>query len=415
MIKFCNFLLLLLIISPAFAQTYTSKAKPIADFKGEIINQYSPIKILGLPNKLDSTFGIEKVCIDLQHEYLSDLKIELVAPNGKSVWLTNRNGKDGPGAYINTCFEYTDFSPKIIYGKSPFSGSYEPEGLVYEMNYGTINPNGLWLLNIMDLKTGHVGRLNSWSITFGNKPFLPPKPHCQQSNFSECVCNSSGEMLPDLIVVEGMSKNLIHFSDTAFKIAMAAANIGLGPLEVKTNGKQTGNDYHLYQAIYHKTDTGFSKTFREAGSIYYDEKPGHNHYHVNDWVDVTLYRYRKFLFFKKEPIEVASLNKISYCLFDNMNCNSKNGECISNGVAYTENNLANYGLGDYIECNKDLQGISVGGIDYYGMNHEGQSIRFEKKLKKGKYYVKIIVDPLNLYLESNEDNNTYMFDIELVK
>ena len=47
----------------------------------------------------------------------------------------------------------------------------------------------------------------------------------------------------------------------------------------------------------------------------------------------------------------------------------------------------------------------MGGIDYYGMFYEGQSILLPENITKGTYYLYIEVDPGNDYLESNEEDN----------
>jgi len=84
-----------------------------------------------------------------------------------------------------------------------------------------------------------------------------------------------------------------------------------------------------------------------------------------------------------------------------------------NGTQYSRANLPNYGLGEFTSCNSDFQGISVGGIDYYGMNYEGQSIDLPADIKPGKYYLYIEVDPLNLFIERNEKNNSLLIPVTI--
>ena len=83
---------------------------------------------------------------------------------------------------------------------------------------------------------------------------------------------------------------------------------------------------------------------------------------------------------------------------------------------YSAKNIPNYGLGGkYNACNEALQGLSVGGIDYYGENYEGQDITLPKGLKNGTYYLRLKVDPNNNYKESNETNNIIIIPIQLSK
>ncbi|MBL0099240.1 MAG: hypothetical protein IPP49_03595 [Saprospiraceae bacterium] len=64
-----------------------------------------------------------------------------------------------------------------------------------------------------------------------------------------------------------------------------------------------------------------------GGHLYFDNSPGHNHYHVADWVDFVLLKKR---WWTGNPLKwkvVAKSTKVSYCLFDNLNCNAQNNYC----------------------------------------------------------------------------------------
>ena len=60
-----------------------------------------------------------------------------------------------------------------------------------------------------------------------------------------------------------------------------------------------------------------------------------------------------------------------------------------------------------------MQGIAVGGYDYYGMMYEGQFLQLPKGLKNGKYILEIEVDPAQTYKESNKTNNVFSMPITL--
>jgi len=82
------------------------------------------------------------------------------------------------------------------------------------------------------------------------------------------------------------------------------------------------------------------------------------------------------------------------------------------GTIYDQAHLPNYGLGKYTSCNSRRQGISVGGIDYYGMNYEGQSIRLPADIAPDEYYLFIEVDPNNDYKEIDEENNSTLIPVK---
>ena len=75
--------------------------------------------------------------------------------------------------------------------------------------------------------------------------------------------------------------------------------------------------------------------------------------------------------------------------------------------------MINYGMGSYISCNQDRQGISVGGYDTYGYSYEGQYIDLPVDLSPGKYELKVTIDPEGQYKELTTSNNSKTFTIDL--
>jgi gliding motility-associated-like protein len=108
---------------------------------------------------------IESVCIDLETDWLEDVEVALVAPDGSLLELTSNNGGTGD-FYQQTCFT-PDATTPITSGSSPFNGNFQPEG-----NWSALNnapTNGAWSLRLAD--GGGVietGTLNAWSITFNS-------------------------------------------------------------------------------------------------------------------------------------------------------------------------------------------------------------------------------------------------------
>lgn len=436
------FLLLVTSNTVGIAQKFFGKGGSIADFQDELQVDSFPLMIKGLPIQIDKSFGISKVCINIIHPRVSDLKLELRSPDGTSIWLTNRNGGDLGRNYSDVCFRSNGFSGYIHQAKSPFvEGEYIPDGRFSFLN-NRQNPNGRWILLIRDLKKEEKGTLNYFSIEFEQNPTpneaLSP---CSFENGFACQCSDSKsicELLPDLVMVPKFTEFQLKeypYNDSNYpgqlRFAASIANIGDGPME--TYGKQEwvcGNQpadstiicpdgvyprQLLYQRIYKKIGGELVWIERQAGTNYYDDKPGHDHYHVDDWVEFRLIKERFLKNKKRQRMMIAKGRKISFCLFDSGICNNGDSLCSINGKVYGQKNLVNYGLGNYTDCKSRMQGISVGGYDTYGLMYEGQYLQLPKGLQSGDYILEIEIDPLHLYKEKNRANNILRMPVKITK
>ena len=425
------------------AQGFRAGGGPVRDFQHMVRTDSFPILVSGLANRIDTRFGLSRICLNIYHPRVSDLKVELVNPAGSSIWLTNRNGGDAGQHYAGTCFRANGFSGYIHQGKAPFDGEYTPDGRLAFLNNGT-NPNGTWFLLITDLKAGESGNLNFVSLEFSPNPL--PNSHKSPCSFEEpggCSCAGAAggqgcALLPDLIILPRFTQTQIReyaANDPNYpgqlRFAASIANIGDGPLETWgkrewfCGGRQVDSTLRcpdgsyarqqIYQRVYQKADTGLTWTDYRAGTNYYDDKPGHNHFHVDDWVEFRLVRLIPRAGKPAGRQLIAKGRKVSYCLFDAGICNNADSLCNCNGVVYGEKNLTNYGLGSYSECKARKQGISVGGYDTYGVMYEGQYIQLPKKLPRGHYQLEIKIDPSGHIREVNRDNNTFSMPIFLSK
>jgi len=411
---------------------------PIVDFAGADVAQPFGIEVQGLPNRIDSTFGLEEVCFTVLHPKISDLKIELRSPDGTLVWLTNRNGGDLGQNYLNTCLRMDGFHGRMAEGKPPFTGTFVPDGRFDHMNNGQ-NPNGTWLVLVHDLAAGNTGSFDACELKFGNRPAKATTSACAPTAPTHCLCpdgSTTCTLLPDLIVSKRISETgWQEYGPTdatypnQLRLAVATVNIGLGPMETRGTGQWVcgttpvaegsrcpdGNAarQRICQVIYKRNGNRIDTSMLPAGTNYFDEKPGHNHFHADDWVSFSL---RKPLRRQKNPLKwktVGSGTKVSYCLWDTGVCTDSNGLCSTGTTVWGQSNLRNYGFGHYVGCESLLQGISVGGIDNYGLHFEGQSIALPKKLRNGRYALVIVVDPKNRYRESDETNNVVVLPVSL--
>ncbi len=177
------------LVSFSNAQTFNGSAGAIQD------NAESSfiMNVAGLSANLDTTnFGLETVCINLTHTYLSDLEIRLISPSGQSVLLVSGVG-GGNDNFQNTCLN-TDAGTNIAEGSAPFTGTFRPSGQMGKLNNNQ-SGNGTWTLKITDLEDQDFGNLISWNITFGNDP--ASYFSFSSSNLPIVIINTNGQNIQD--------------------------------------------------------------------------------------------------------------------------------------------------------------------------------------------------------------------------
>lgn len=174
------------------AQTFHGSGGNIPD-DGNSIEFTIQVQNLQPPYINTTTFGLESVCINISHPWVSNLDISLIAPDGTKVLLTTGLGGDGDN-YAVTCFNSNALN-SIISGYAPFNGTYKPIGSLGLVN-NFQNANGSWRLRILDTYAfADAGSLNNWNITFGNHPSPVFRP--DSSELPIVIINSNGQHIPD--------------------------------------------------------------------------------------------------------------------------------------------------------------------------------------------------------------------------
>ncbi|MBK6640460.1 MAG: proprotein convertase P-domain-containing protein [Bacteroidetes bacterium] len=174
----------------SFTQTFSGTGGAIPDNNNYV---YFPITVSGLSSSvIDSSFGLQSVCINLLHNNDYHLTIQIVAPDGTTIDLSMNNGGTGNN-YTNTCFSGNAIT-SITAGSAPFSGNYIAQGILGNVNNGQ-NGNGTWQLKIRDQNFGTSGTLLGWNMTFGNNPALPFV--FSYSNLPIVVLNTNGQTIVD--------------------------------------------------------------------------------------------------------------------------------------------------------------------------------------------------------------------------
>jgi subtilisin-like proprotein convertase family protein len=107
------------------------------------------------------------VKVNINHMWISDLIVELIAPDGTRTELFSAVGRD-QGQFDNTILD-DEASVSIKNGSSPYSGTYKPEGNLSRF-YGK-SMTGTWKLEVSDTASSDSGTLNSWCIIIEKKPY----------------------------------------------------------------------------------------------------------------------------------------------------------------------------------------------------------------------------------------------------
>lgn len=172
------------------AQTFTGTGAAIPD-NGDVLE--IPLEISGLNITIDTAeFGLEQVCFTIEHTWISDLEVSIVAPDGTVGLLVASQGGDSDD-YANTCFS-ADASTSILAASSPYAGTFRPQGQMGAVNNGQ-NPNGTWHLRVYDTYAfADEGDVLTWSISFGDQP-------AGYFSFTACdlpllVINTNGQSIP---------------------------------------------------------------------------------------------------------------------------------------------------------------------------------------------------------------------------
>ncbi len=100
------------------------------------------------------------VNLSLEHSYIEDISIFLIAPDNTRIKLTQSLGGDG-NDYYQTVFDQ-EASSSIVFALPPFKGAFRPLGDLSLLNGKSLK--GRWTLQIDDQFEGYSGSLTEFSI-----------------------------------------------------------------------------------------------------------------------------------------------------------------------------------------------------------------------------------------------------------
>lgn len=185
------------------------------------------------------------------------------------------------------------------------------------------------------------------------------------------------EQRPNLQPLPAFDVDLVGGTKLIF--STTSWNSGVGPLELRAGdidrgGRKQNRKQKVYQRVYRDDDSSYDWL---AGRFEFHS--GHNHFHFNDYALYTLQP------FPAPGGSQRTGSKTTFCVMDT--------DRIDTSLP-----------GFYSGCGSAVQGMSVGWGDTYGYWLSGQELDFTGN-PHGRYKLKIEIDPKNLLVETNENDN----------
>jgi subtilisin-like proprotein convertase family protein len=145
-------------VSNAILPDFEYSSLPVALPDGNSSGIEIPLTVSGSGGYAAQLLAVE---IDsVVHPNVTQLRFELVAPDGSSILLTEGNSGAGPGFYSTTFSMASTLS--IQNSSAPFSDTFLPQEPFYSL---TGSANGIWYLRVTDVANGSNGILYKWSLT----------------------------------------------------------------------------------------------------------------------------------------------------------------------------------------------------------------------------------------------------------
>ncbi len=208
--------------------------------------------------------------------------------------------------------------------------------------------------------------------------------------FAGAARSQAQDLLPDLIVNPARLMDYVFVKNIVpgrihIRLSNSTPNIGAGPFRI-VEGPMTGDEQSVFQSL--DQADGSSARLLEAGQFVFHGT--HNHFHVDDWAQ---YRIR----------EVLPGDGVGAILFEGV----KTSFCLLDSTSYLGPEPVvgtPPGRRQFVSCNDDEQGISVGWEDIYDKGLPDQWIDITG-LMPGEYWLESEVDPEDHFLETDETNN----------
>ncbi|GAA4035152.1 hypothetical protein GCM10022409_19690 [Hymenobacter glaciei] len=118
---------------------------------------------LVVPGTTEGFFDLRGIRVSLNHTYVGDLTLYIIAPDGTRVLLSRQNGATGQG-HQNTLFVDSVGARVLSNGASPFAGSWQVDDANGFAKLRNTPMAGTWNLFVVDGGPADVGTVTSWGI-----------------------------------------------------------------------------------------------------------------------------------------------------------------------------------------------------------------------------------------------------------
>jgi subtilisin-like proprotein convertase family protein len=169
-------------VSPAFAVGYTITNNCITGNNNTILNvpdanTTGVTKTINIANSV--TISDVNVSIGLTHEYMSDLEISLIHPDGTTVIFYNRICGNLSGTAALT---FSDGAPAVPTNCDGESGTFSPSQALSAFNGKP--SNGIWTLRARDLGNADIGSVDNWTLEICSQNITLPSESFEIENFT---------------------------------------------------------------------------------------------------------------------------------------------------------------------------------------------------------------------------------------
>ena len=220
---------------------------------------------------------------------------------------------------------------------------------------------------------------------------------------------SEGQV-PDMYTVIPQQIQLINKQGREIiRFTNGIANLGYGPWRVRPEFPATdpSQPQKAIQEILDSEDSSGNVVYEKVVSEF-DFHPEHNHWHIDD---VALYEVRKSEGSKvKSHIGSADIGDVYVREDDGTATSTKVTFCLIDWIKFEGNSNTTDRV--YWDCVGDYQGISVGWVDAYHMELEGQDIDITGA-PAGRYYLVSTANPDCIFIENDCKNNGAWVAFEL--
>ncbi len=167
-------------------------------------------------------------------------------------------------------------------------------------------------------------------------------------------------------------------------------NMGEGPLILQGVPDEEGDRTLVVQHL-DREDGGRDQV--EVGHFVYH--PGHEHWHFESFSEMQMYSLSED---QSLGEMLATSEKITSCVLDMNRLPSPPPNSPSDPF--------------FSECGQEFQGLSVGWADTYAATLDGQELDITD-IPDGRYALQLLVNPDELFIESNYDNNSAIVLVEI--